>query len=139
MHQPAQCRTDGCIGFRVYTGGRVIQQQDRRILQQRTCDSHPLLLPAGKGHAALAYQRVVPFGESLNHVMDCRRPGRGLHLFIGDISYQTIGDIVADRRRKQERLLLHNADLAAQKTARIVPQFFAVQNDVAAAVVIETR
>ena len=71
--------------------------------------------------------------------MDRGSSGRGLHLFIRNVSSQSIGDVVADRRREQKRFLLHDADLPAQKPARIGPQFFAIQADVAAAVVVEAR
>ncbi len=35
-------------GFRVQCSGRFISKQDRRLIHHRTCDSHPLLLPAGE-------------------------------------------------------------------------------------------
>ncbi len=36
------------FGFRIHTGGGVIQDQDAGILEERTGDSHALLLPAGE-------------------------------------------------------------------------------------------
>ena len=47
------------LGRRVERAGRLVEDQDRRILQQRAGDRQALALAAGKRGAALADQRVV--------------------------------------------------------------------------------
>ena len=42
----------------VQIAGRLIRKQDRRMMNQRSSDRHPLLLPAGK----LAGQKIPLFG-----------------------------------------------------------------------------
>ena len=54
---------DFVFGLRIDRSGRVVEQEDRRIEQQRPSDRQPLPLSAGKIRALLADQRVVAVGE----------------------------------------------------------------------------
>ena len=47
------------LGFGVERRGRLVEQQDRRVLQHRARDRDALPLPAREPHAVLADQRVV--------------------------------------------------------------------------------
>ena len=48
---------DQRFGLGVEAGRRLVEQQDRRVLEQRAGDRDALPLPAGEGHAALADRR----------------------------------------------------------------------------------
>src|ERR1044071_1118134 len=50
---------DGRFGLRIEVAGRLVEQQDRRVLEQGARDRDTLLLSAGQAHAALAEVRVV--------------------------------------------------------------------------------
>ncbi len=43
-------------------GGRLVQDQDRRLFQERPRDGHPLALTAGKLRAAFADMRIQTLG-----------------------------------------------------------------------------
>ena len=46
LHQPAKRSSNFRLGFCVNGGGRIIQNQDPRILQERAGDRKPLFLAA---------------------------------------------------------------------------------------------
>ena len=60
----AQVREDARLGAGVDRRQRVVEQQQRRLGQQRARDRHALTLAAGQRDAALAHARVVAVGES---------------------------------------------------------------------------
>ena len=63
-------------------------------------DRHPLSLAAGQGQAALADERVEPVGERVDELAEARAPG--LELVVRRVPAR-VGDVVAERRRVQER------------------------------------
>ena len=52
------------LGFRVERRGRLVEQDDRRILDQRARDRDALALSAGELQAVLADRRVVAVREA---------------------------------------------------------------------------
>ena len=52
------------LGFRIERGGRLVEQDDRRVLDQRARDGDALALAAGELHAVLADRRLVAIRES---------------------------------------------------------------------------
>ena len=71
--------------------------------------------------------------------MDRRGARGGEHLFIGHVTPDAIGDVVADGAREEERLLLDDADLAAQVASGVLRQWLAVQSDRPAGRLIKAR
>jgi hypothetical protein len=55
LHQP--------LGLGVEVGGRLVEDHDRRVLEQHAGDRQPLLLAAGQPVAALADDGVVAVGQ----------------------------------------------------------------------------
>ena len=62
-HQPVERVEDDRFGLRVDRRGRLVEDQDRRVLEERARDRDPLPLAAGQLRAALAEQRVVPLRQ----------------------------------------------------------------------------
>ena len=60
--------------------GRLVEDQDRRVLEQRAGDRQPLPLAAGQPLSALADRRLVAFGLRGNEVMRVGGARRGLDL-----------------------------------------------------------
>ena len=58
-HQPVESGLDLALAFRIERGGRLVEKQDRRILQDRPGNRETLALAARQGHAALADEGVV--------------------------------------------------------------------------------
>src|SRR3990172_3905665 len=100
-----QCQADEVLCFSIYGRSRVIQNQDSRVYQQGTGNSYALFLTTGEGVTPLTYPGVITIGQALNKVINLR----GLSSFdyllqtgLGD----TVGDIIPNRRREQEDILL---------------------------------
>ena len=53
-HQTAERLANGFFGFTVQRRGRLVKQQDRRILEERARDGDALTLAAGEFDAAIA-------------------------------------------------------------------------------------
>ena len=59
LRGPLEGVLDQPLGLGVQRRGRLVQDQDRGVLQEDARDGQPLLLPARELHAALADERVV--------------------------------------------------------------------------------
>ena len=59
FHQVAEARLDRGLDFGIERRGRLVEHQDRRVLQDHARDGDALALAAGELHAALADLRVV--------------------------------------------------------------------------------
>ena len=69
---------DRPLGLGVERRGRLVEDQDRRVLQEHAGDGQALLLPARELHAALADDRVEPVGQVGDHRVE-PGPARRLH------------------------------------------------------------
>ena len=70
---------DGSLGLGVEGARRLVEDQDRRVAQDRARDRDSLLLAAGEAVAALADKRVVTVRKGGDQVVDlrgARRPAR---------------------------------------------------------------
>ncbi len=139
LHQRVERFADLRLCFQVHGGGRVVEDQDTRILQQRARDGHTLLLSARKRHAFFADQRVVAVGEGQDHIMDGGGFRGALDLVLRHVAANAVGDVLADRAAEQERFLLHDANLLTEVGARIILQLHAVEQDAPACIFMETR
>ena len=101
------------LGPRVERRGRLVQHQDRRVLEHHARDGDPLLLAARELQAALAHDRPVALGQADDEVVDLRHAGRGLDLGLAG-TRPAVGDVGGDRVVEQHRVLRHDADRAAQ-------------------------
>ena len=110
--------------------GRLVQDQDRRVLQEHPRDGEPLLLPAGELHAALADDRVQPVRQRVDHRLQPRAPRRLPDLGLGRVE-PPVGDVLADRAGEEEDVLLHDADLPPQRGERHLADVDAVDGDAA--------
>ena len=63
FHQPFQGLDHGLLGRCVEAGRRLVEDQDRRVADDRAGDGDPLALAAGERHAAFADHRVVALGH----------------------------------------------------------------------------
>jgi hypothetical protein len=60
------------LGFAVERRGRLIQQDDRRVTDERASNGDALALPAGELRAVLAHHGVVAGGELRNEFVRVR-------------------------------------------------------------------
>ena len=74
-HQPLQRRLHLGLALGVEGAGGLVEQQDRRVLQERAGDGDPLALAAGEPRAGLADPGVVALGQGQDEVVR-PRPAR---------------------------------------------------------------
>ena len=106
LHQP--------LGFGIERGRRLVEQDDRRILDQRAGDGDALALAARQLQAVLADRRVVAEREAHDEFVGVRGLGGGDDLVLGCAGLAE-GDVLADRAAEQEHVLADIGDLPAQR------------------------
>ena len=93
--QPLQRAEDLLLGAGIQRTGRLVKQQDRRILHQRAGDGDALLLAARKLEAAFAHHRVEPLGQAPD-----QRHQRGIARGLLDLAHVRalgpVGDIIGE-------------------------------------------
>mmetsp|Transcript_25241 Transcript_25241/g.74098 ORF Transcript_25241/g.74098 Transcript_25241/m.74098 type:complete len:414 (+) Transcript_25241:22-1263(+) len=79
LHEALQGRLHQRLALRVQGGGGLVQEEERGVVKQRARDGHPLFLPAGEAHPALADKGVVAVGEARDEVVRVGLARRRLH------------------------------------------------------------
>src|SRR5882724_7177219 len=97
------------LRFAVERARGLVQDQDRRVRDDRAGDRHALALAAREAGPAVAHRRVVPIGQRHNEVVGIRDP-RGTDDVLLRHLVAPVRDVVADRRVEQERLLRDHAE-----------------------------
>ena len=113
-HRLAQTVADPCLRRGIHGRGRVVQDQDARVDDERTRDRDPLALAARECDAALADHGVVSVRERRDEVVRLREARRTFDLLVGRLRAAE-GDVLADGRGEEERVLRDHADLTAQR------------------------
>ena len=97
---------------------RLVEDEDGRAADHRPRDGDPLALAAGQADAALAHHRVVAVRDLHDEVVRVGHAGGPHDLGLGHV-VATVGDVVADRRVEQQRLL---GDDAEEPAIGVLPQ-----------------
>ena len=124
--QPLERRVHRLLVDRVEMRGGLVQDQDRRVLEEGSRDRHALALAAGELHAPLAHPRVEPFRQRGHELGEGARstaasdiaslaPGRARRIFLPERVVEEIG------------VLGHQRDAAAQFVQPIAPELGAVE------------
>src|SRR6266545_3225447 len=125
-------------------GGRIegrswfIQQQDRRVFQKCSRNSNALPLTNAQMSAPFADEAVVP----LRHLPDKLvglRPTRRFNDFSFGRIRPAIGNIFANRRREEQRVLKHDRDLCPQSLLSDLANIAAIKCDRTCCRIIKTR
>jgi len=105
------------LALGVEIGGRIVEDEDGGVLQERAGDGQPLALPARQPHPALAHQRVVALGTGEDELLGVRVARGARHVGERRVG-PPVGDVVVDRVAEQERVLRDERDLRAQRVLR---------------------
>ena len=114
LHERLQGVLDLDLRLRIEGGGRLVQDQDRGILEKGASDGDPLALAAGELRSLLADEGVVALRQAHDEVMGVGGLRRGDDLLFGP-SDVAVGDVVADRIVEEDRLLGHDGDLPPER------------------------
>ena len=129
-HQPAQ-RSEHPLPRRgVQPGGRLVEEQQRRIPDDGPGDREPLALTARQQPAALADPGVVALVEPRDEAVRVGGFGRRAHLRVGGVGLAP-PDVLGDGAVEDQGLLQHRADVATEIGERQLAQVDPVERDAA--------
>src|SRR5688572_8813276 len=118
LHEIEQLLLDRELYFAIERRGRLVEHEDRRILEDYARERDALPLPARELDAALADVRrvtgaAVPIAKPENELVRLRLARRGDDLVVGGVGF-AVADIRCDRAVQQRRILRNHADRCAQ-------------------------
>ena len=123
LHLPHDHAVQVSVGFRVEPGGRLVEDDDRRILEQCARNRELLLFAAGEARAVAADLRVFPLGHAADIARNAADAHRVLHALASGAAGQV--DVVGDAAEKQVRLLADDREQPAvslqRKRAHVLP------------------
>src|SRR5580704_10403088 len=120
---------DIALGFRIKRGGRLVQQDDGRVLDQRAGDGYPLALAAGKLQTVFADRGIVTVRGAFDEVVSVGRLRRGDDFAFAGAELAK-RDVVADRAAEKMYDLAYIGDVLAERSARDGGDVLAVDQDV---------
>ena len=123
------------FGFTIERSGRLVQQQDRRILHECARDRDALALAAGQLDAAVADHGVETFRQAVDEIA-AGRDRRPQHLVVGRIG-PAIADVLANGTVEQRNVLRHDRDGLAQALLRHLGDVLPVDGDAALVGIVE--
>ena len=109
------------LGGGVERAGRLVEDQDRRVLHQRARDRDALALAAREHAAALADAGLEAFRIALDEIERLRARGGLANLLVGRLR-PADAQVLADRAVEQQHLLEHHADVPAQRRELASPR-----------------
>ena len=136
LRYPLERVLDLLLGVAVERRGRLVEQQDRRPLEDGPRDGDALLLAAGELQAALADLGLVTLRRHADEIVDLGEPRRFLDLGIARLP-AAVPDVVADGVVEQDRVLRDHADRHAQRFLGHVADVLAVDRDAPAGHLVE--
>ena len=101
------------LGLGVEPGHGLIENQYRRIFEQRPSDRETLSLSAGELQAELTYNRLVPVGKCADKAIGTGRSRSSVDIFVVD-PRATVRDVVAHGIVEKKRELRDHGDLRTQ-------------------------
>ena len=110
--QVPQAVLDQRLALAVEARGRLVEDQDRRVGEDRARDRDALALAAGELDAALADHRVVALLELRDELVAVRDAADALDLRARRVRPRE-GDVLGDRAVEEEVVLQHDAEVRA--------------------------
>ena len=107
---------DALLGAGVDRGGRVVEDEDGGAENEGAGDGHALALAAGERGAALADHGLVVVRQAHDVVGQLGVFGGAVDALLAGPGV-AVGDVVLDRGREEERVLLHHGDRLPQRLA----------------------
>ena len=138
LHEPLERLLHQPLTLGVERGRGLVEEQDRRIAEQRPRDRQALPLATGQPHATVADHGVVALGQGANEPVGVGGFRRAAHVVVADLG-ESVGDVPAHRVVEQDRLLRDDPELPAQRGQRHLAQIDPVQGDASRGRIIEPR
>ena len=123
-----QVAPDLGLGGHVQRAGRLVQDRDRGVADERPRQGQALALPARQGGAVLAQDRVVALGQLLDEGLGLGAAG-GLPHLRGIRVPRAPRDVLEGGGPEDDRLLQHQGDLPPERRQPDPAQVVAVDGD----------
>ena len=131
-----QVGIDQRLALRVERAGRLVEDQDARIGDQRARDREPLALAAGEVGRAFLDEGLVAIRHAFDELLGARESG-GPHRVLEREARPAGDEVVADRAAEQEVVLQDDAEALPQVPEVDLPQIRAVDLEEAAVVPVD--
>ena len=109
LHDALQCKLDQSLILRIERARCFVEQQDRRILEQRARNREPLALAPGQLHATLAEAGLVTGRQALDKLRGLGRLCCCLDVHIAGVA-GAVTNVLSHRVGEQRDLLRHQRD-----------------------------
>ncbi len=139
LHQGLERCLHVALGFRIERRRCFVEDQHRRVLEQRARDRQPLPLAAGEAHAIFADQGVEPVGHCADKFHRVRGLGRLHDVRFAGVAHHAVGDIGRDAVVEQHDVLAHERDVRAQARERERLEIVAIEQYAPAGRPVEAR
>jgi hypothetical protein len=137
-HQRPERVLDQRFALGIERTGGLVEDQDRRVLQDRARDRDALALAAGELDAALPDQGVVALGQELDELGRVGEPRGAAHLGVAGLRPRE-ADVVRDRTVEHRGILRDVGEDLANRRLRDVGNRLAADEDLPALDVLETE
>ena len=137
-HQPLDGALHQLFALGIERAGRLVEEENRGVAQDRAGDGDALALTAGETHPFLAEIAVEAFGQLVEEPGRGRRLGGGAHLIVVRLR-AAIADVLPAIGGEDHRVLGHQAHAGADLGGIGVAKIDAVQRDTARPGVIEAQ
>ena len=136
LHQGIQRFLHDAFGFVVQRAGGFIQNQNRRIFQKYARDGNALLLSAGKLKSVFAHVGIIAVFQIHDEFVRARQLC-GADDFISARAGLAVFDVAQHCAGEHVYVLLHHADVAAQRFQREIADIAPVDADRTAGYIIK--
>src|SRR5262245_50280376 len=126
------------FGFRVERSSRLVEQDDRRIFYERTCNGDPLPLPPRQLQAVFADRGIVSARACQDEIVGIGRPRSSDDLVLAGTG-SAESNVFPDRTAEQKHLLADIGNVLAQRAAGNLRNILAVDCSQPALVLIESQ
>ena len=137
-HEARERVLDHRLVLRIDRRQRLVQQQDRRVAQQRAGDGDALALAAGEADAALADHRVVALRQAGDEAVGVGRPRSGFHLGVARAGLAE-ADVLRRRAVEEIGVLVDHAEARPERGAVERAQVAAAEQDAPRLRVVEAH
>ena len=109
-HKRVHGTADGKLGARIHARRRLIQNENRRVVEQHARNGQQLALALTDAFGIVSHTRVVALRHSAHEEVDLRGTSGG-HNFVARCLGAAVGDVFGNRAIEQPGVLQHHAKL----------------------------
>ena len=112
LDQPGDRLLHLVFGNVIQRAGRLVQDEDARVADERAGNGHALFLPAAELAALLSDKGIQPVRQVFDELVQICQFRHALHQRVIDV-FQPVDDVFADGARKQQAVLRYDGEKAA--------------------------